>query len=124
MARYPSGIAGPLPGDDIDDVRARLARMTLEMEHHPIGESAPCSNPECTKPVDYLGNGPLPLYCSNRCRSRVTFLRQKIAQQLALIERTLDDAKGLQNVPRSDLRSRARKLRWWQARLLDIEEKD
>lgn len=119
MARYPSGIAGPLPGDDIDDVRVRLAQMTLEMERHPIGESAPCANPECTQPVDYLGSGPLPLHCSSRCRSRVAFLRQKIAQQLALIERTLDETKHLQNVPRADLRSRARMLQWWQARLLD-----
>lgn len=45
MARYPSGIHGALPGDDIDDPRTRLARMLLAIDEYPIADTAPCMNP-------------------------------------------------------------------------------
>ncbi|WP_435199609.1 hypothetical protein [Janibacter sp. GS2] len=122
MARYPSGVHGPLPGDHVDDVRVRLAQMTLAMEEHPVGNSAPCANPECTRPVDYLGVGHLTLHCSGTCRSRVSTLRQHATQQLHLLERTLEESKHLPGVPRTELRTRARKLRWWLARLTPADQ--
>lgn len=119
MARYPSGLHGDLPGDDIDDLRVRLTQMTLEMEAHPIADTAPCMNPECGGPVDYLGRGDLTLYCSSTCRSRVSTMRRRATQQLNLIERTLDEAKHKPDVPRDEMRARARKLRAWLRRVDD-----
>jgi len=117
MARYPSGLHGDLP--DIEDPRARLARMLLVIDENPIGETAPCMNPECCRPVDYLGRGDLILFCSSTCRSRVSTIRTRAHQQLDLITRTLADLKGQQDVPREALHARARKLRVWLARLPD-----
>lgn len=119
MARYPSGISGNLPGDDVDDVRVRLTQMTLEMEDHPIGDTAPCMNPECVGPVDYFGRGGPAYYCSSTCRSRVSTLRRRAKQQLALIERTLEEARHKEGIPRDELRARARKLQAWLVRLPD-----
>lgn len=123
MARYPSGIIGPLPGDDVSDPEARLAQMSLEMDHSPVGTSAPCMNPECTSPVDYIGVGPPNLYCSTTCRTRASVLRQRANQQLAIIQRTLRDARGLHGFPRQELRNRARLLEWWLLRLPTMDER-
>lgn len=117
MARYPSGITGNLPGDDVDDLRVRLAQMTLEMDAHPIDDTAPCMNPECVEPVDYLGRGDLILYCSSTCRARVSTMRRRATQQLELLNRTLDEARHRPDVPRDEMRARARKLRAWLRRL-------
>lgn len=62
MARYPSGLGVDFP-PQTDDVRTWLARVSVAMDAQPIGTSAPCMNPECAGPVDYIGNGPSPLYC-------------------------------------------------------------
>lgn len=99
MARYPSGITGDLPGEDIEDPRARAAQMALEMDTTPIAATAPCMNPECCGPVDFLGNGRPVRYCSTTCRNRASQLRRRALQQLALIERTLAEAKNLPGVP-------------------------
>lgn len=112
MAHYPSGIT-PLPGADATDVRARLAQMVPAIDEHPIGATTPCANPECAGPVDYLGHGRPPLYCSATCRSRVATLRRVATEQLDLIERTLDDARSMRGVPRDRLQARANQLRWW-----------
>lgn len=122
MARFPSGII-PLPGDDVDDVRARLAQMLPEMDSHPIATSAPCMNPECTSAVDYLGTGPLTLYCSALCRNRASDLRRMIRDQLLLIETTLDQAHYRHDIPRQELRARAQLLRWWLIRLAPQDER-
>lgn len=121
MARYPSGIT-PLPGADVDDVRTRLAQMMLAMDEHPLGTSAPCLNPECAGPVDYLGTGVWPLYCSNTCRSRASTLRGLAQEQLDLIERTLAEAHYKNSIPREELRRRSRLLGWWVARLAAPDE--
>lgn len=117
MARYPSGIHGNLPGVDVDDLRVRLTQMALEMDAFPIADTAPCMNPECVEPVDYLGHGDLALYCSSTCRSRVSTIRRRALQQLDLINRTLDEAKHKPDVPRDEMRVRARKLRAWLRRV-------
>lgn len=116
MARFPSGIT-PIPGADVDDVHTRVAQMTLAMDSQPLGASAPCMNPECASPVDFLGRGHVVLYCSNTCRSRAATLRRLAQDQLDLIERTLTQAHHQHGIPRDELRSRARQLRWWLARL-------
>lgn len=115
MARYPSGLHGDLP--DIEDPRARLARMLLEMDQYPIADTAPCMNPECVEPVDYLGHGYPVYYCSGTCRSRASAMRQRARQQLDLINRTLEDLAGKKDVPRSELTARAQKLQVWLVRL-------
>lgn len=117
MARYPSGIHGELPGDDVDDPKVRLTRMLLVIDENPIGDTAPCMNPECVQPVDYLGRGDIALFCSSTCRSRTSAIRQRARQQLDLITRTLEDLKRKKDVPREDLQVRARKLRAWLVRL-------
>lgn len=123
MARFPSGIAsGSLPGADVDDPHVRAARLALTMDENPLGQTAPCVNPECAGPVDYLGTGALALYCSRTCRSRASTLRRSATQQLALIERTLTDTKHMHGVPRQAMRSRARTLQWWLARLAPLDE--
>lgn len=122
MARYPSGIT-PLQGADVQDPRVRAARMALEMDAHPIGSTAPCMNPECAGPVDYVGTGHLTLYCSNTCRNRAAALRGLIAQELELLEETLEETKHKQGIPREEYLRRARMLRWWAARLTPITER-
>lgn len=117
MARYPSGIHGTLPGDDIDDPRIRLTQMLLTIDEHPIADTAPCMNPECVQPVDYLGHGGIALYCSHACRSRASAMRLRARQQVDLIERTLEDTWHKKGVPREELEARARKLRAWLTRL-------
>lgn len=126
MARYRSGISGDLPGEDIEDPRARAAQMALEMDAIPIATTAPCMNPECGGPVDFLGNGPLVRYCSSRCRNRASQLRRRALQQLALIERTLAEAKNLPGVPREEFHQRAQLLKWWLLRLApaDVNDED
>lgn len=122
MARFPSGIT-PLPSEGLDDARARAVQMSLEIGLSPVGMSAPCMNPECCGPVDFLGSGMSPLYCSNTCRSRASALRALARSQLETIERTLDETQGLHDVPREELRRRARMLQWWLARLSTREER-
>lgn len=117
MARYPSGIASTLPGDEVNDPRVRLTRMLLAMDEHPIADTAPCMNPECVRPVDYLGRGDLRLYCSSTCRARVSAMRRRARQQIDLITRTLEDTKHKKGVPRDELHARTQKLRAWLARL-------
>lgn len=117
MAHHPSGIHGPLPGDNVTDPRARLAQLLPAIDDHPIGTTAPCANPECSGPVDYLGHGRPPLYCSSSCRARAAGMRRDATQQLQLIERTLTEAHGMHGVPRDELRTRAKQLRWWLDRL-------
>lgn len=123
MARYPSGIT-PMAGADVEDLRVRLARMQLEMDEHPISATAPCANPECTRPVDFLGEGPPPLYCSTTCRTRATTLRALIRDQVDLLERTLAESRGRHDVPRDDLRHRVRMLHWWLMRLGTREDRE
>lgn len=113
MARYPSGITSPLPGDDVPDVHVRLAQMALAIEEQPIAATAPCANPECVQPVDFLGHGHPARYCSSTCRSRAATMRRLAAQQIDLIERTLEEGKHLHSVPRDELRARVNQLRWW-----------
>ncbi|WP_068325051.1 hypothetical protein [Janibacter terrae] len=122
MARYPSGIT-PLLGEHVDDVRVRAARMALEMDAHPVGATAPCMNPECAGPVDYVGTGHLTLYCSTTCRNRTSYLRTLITDELELLEETLDETKHKQGIPRQEYLQRARMLRWWAARLTPITER-
>lgn len=126
MARFPSGIT-PLPGADVDDVLIRVAQMMPAMDSQPLGASAPCMNPECASPVDFLGRGPVVLYCSTTCRARAATLRRLAQDQLDLIERTLTQAQHRHGIAREELRTRARQLRWWLTRLathverLDLE---
>lgn len=122
MARYPSGIT-PLPGRDVDDPRARAAQIAAASDAHTISATAPCMNPECGGPVDYLGHGALALYCSHTCRSRASTLRTMATEQLELIERTLDETKHRADIPRDQLRTRARMLQWWLARLAPADER-
>lgn len=79
-------------------------------------------NPECAGPVDYLGVGSGPLYCSNTCRSRASTLRGLAQDQLALIERSMSEARNKNSIPRDERRLRARQLRWWLVRLTAPEE--
>lgn len=117
MARFPSGIPADFPGAGVDDPKARAAQMALEMDVLPIATTAPCMNPECGGPVDYLGNGPPVRYCSKSCRNRVPELRRRATQQLEMIEQTLAETKGRHDVPRDELTERAHLLRWWLLRL-------
>lgn len=112
MARYLTGIT-PLPGDDVPDPHARLARMLLAINEHPIATTAPCRNPECGGPVDYLGHGKPPLYCSSACRARTSTLRHIATDQLDLITRTLEETTGRHGIPRDQLHERVNQLRWW-----------
>lgn len=117
MSRYPSGISAELP-EPMGDSGAWLARVLVAIDEQPLGVSAPCANPECVGPVDYLGGvGPASLYCSSTCRSRASALRHRAAQQLEVIERLLQQTRLRKGVPRDELRARARLLRWWLARL-------
>lgn len=122
MARYRSGIT-PLPGRDVDDPRTRAAQIAAASDAHTISATAPCMNPECGGPVDYLGHGALALYCSSTCRARASTLRALAVEQLELIERTLDETKHRADIPRDQLRARARMLRWWLARLAPIDKR-
>lgn len=117
--RYPSGISSTLPDADGDDTPVWLARVRLEMGMTPIGESAPCMNPECAGPVDFIrgSQGEARLYCSRRCSNRASQLRLRARQQLDVIDRLLEATKGKQGIPRDELAARARQLRWWLARL-------
>lgn len=124
MARFPTGLTRPLPepGADDHDTWARL--LALALDDQPLGHSAPCLNPECTGPVDFIPNrGPGPLYCSHACRSRTADLRQRVTQQLHVIETALELAPSkTRGLNRDDLRARARHLRWWLARLSPTRE--
>lgn len=122
MPRFPSGIT-PLPGANVDDVRTRAVRLALAMDEQPLGASAPCMNPECDDPVDFIGTGALNLYCSTTCRSRASTLRGIALQQLATVEHTLADAHYMHGIPRDDLRRRARQLRCWLARMATADER-
>lgn len=122
MARYPSGIT-PLPGQDVEDAKARAKQIALAIDASPVSPTAPCMNPECGGPVDYLGHGVFALYCSSTCRARASTLRALAVEQLELIERTLDETKHRADIPREQLRVRARMLRWWLVRLAPIDER-
>lgn len=117
MARYLSGISSELP-EPTGDTAAWLARVLVAIDEQPLGTSAPCANPECAGPVDYLGaGGPSPLFCSSSCRARASALRRRAEQQLEIIERLLGETRSKHGVPRDELRARANILRWWRARL-------
>ena len=119
MARFPTGLTGPLP-EPGDDPNTWSTRLELALDDQPLGLSAPCLNPECVAPVDFhpTSKGQALLYCSNTCRSRAATLRQRLAQQLDLIETALGPAhRHARGLPRAELRARARHLRWWLARL-------
>ncbi len=117
MSRYHSGISAHLP-ERVDDPKAWLAQVQLAIDDQPIGESAPCMNPECGRPVDFTGKGgPAPLYCSGRCRARASRMRERASQQLDVLEELLEATKHHHGVPREDLRARASLLRWWLTRL-------
>lgn len=122
MARYPSGIT-PTPGRDVADARARAVQIALEADAHPISMTAPCMNPECGGPVDYLGTGAPVMYCSHTCRSRASTLRRLAEEELELVERTLEEAKHRAGIPREELRTHARMLRWWLLRLSVVNER-
>lgn len=80
MTTYPSGVSGHLPLP-ISDAAAWGAQLDLAMDDQPIGQSAPCLNPECSGPVDYVPSvGPGLLYCSRYCRNRTAALRSRINQ--------------------------------------------
>lgn len=117
--RYPSRLSSTLPEQDGSDTRAWLARVVTEIERWPLGESAPCANPECAGPVDYqaVPKGDAPRYCSRLCSNRAADLRRRARQQIETIERLLAATKGRQQIPRDLLNARARHLRWWLAYL-------
>lgn len=116
MARYPSGISSELP-EPTEDIAAWLACVLVAIDEQPLKTSAPCANPECVEPVDYLGTGAAPLYCSASCRARSSALRRRTEQQLTVIEQLLDKTHYRHGVPRDELRARANILRWWLTRL-------
>lgn len=123
MPRYPSGLGADLP-ESTDDARVWLAQVVLAMVEQPLGASAPCMNPECAEPVDYLGGGgPAPLYCSKGCRSRASTLRHTARRQLDVVNGLLDATRYMRGVPRDDLQARANQLRWWLARLATRDER-
>lgn len=122
MARYPSGIT-PMSSRGDADAPARAAQIAIGADAYPISTTAPCMNPECGGPVDYLGTGAPVLYCSHTCRSRASTLRTLATEQLELVERTLDETKHRAGIPREELRTHARKLRWWLLRLAPIDER-
>lgn len=122
MDRFPSGLGSELP-EQVEDRRAWPARVLVAVDEHPIGQSAPCQNPECGRPVDYTGYGPASMYCSGTCRSRAATMRRNAQQQLDVIERLLAATKHQAGVPRENLRTRAGMLRWWLARLATREER-
>lgn len=119
MARFPTGLTGPLPEPGDDDHATWARQLALAIDDQPLGHSAPCLNPECAGPVDYVPNrGPGLLYCSHACRSRTSDLRQRLTQQLQVIDTALNlPPAKTRGLPRDDLRARARHLRWWLARL-------
>ena len=116
MPSYDSGISSHLP-ERSEDPRAWLAQVVLAMDEQPIGQSAPCMNPECGRPVDYTGHGRPSSFCSTACRTKAAKMRQRARQQLEVLEGLLEATKHLNGVPREDLRSRANMLRWWLTRL-------
>lgn len=59
MTTYPSGVSGPLPLP-ISDAAAWGTQLDLAMADQPLGQSAPCLNPECSGPVDYVPSGTIP----------------------------------------------------------------
>lgn len=112
-----------MPGRDVTDARARAVQIALEADVHPIGSTAPCMNPECAGPVDYLGTGAPVLYCSRTCRSRASTLSLLAKDELDLVERTLAETKYKTGVPRRELQERAHRLRWWLLRLAPTDER-
>lgn len=113
-----SGLSSPLP-ERVDDVDAWLARVSIALDREPLGLSAPCRNPECSRPVDTIPSpqGPMPNFCRPACRDRARSMRRTGEQQLAVVEELLEETKGRHGVPRRELRERARVLRWWLQRL-------
>lgn len=125
MARYPTGLTRPLP-EPGENAPTWAKRLALDLDDQPLGHTAPCLNPECTGPVDFIPNrGPGPLYCSHACRSRTSDLRQRATQQLEVITTALTlPASKTRGLNRADLRARARHLRWWLARLTSPLEEE
>lgn len=118
MSRYHSGISAHLPESPGGDPKAWLAQVQLAIDEQPLGQSAPCMNPECGRPVDFTGRGgPAPRYCSTTCRTKTAKMRQRATQQLDVLEGLLETTKHQRRVPREGLRARASLLRWWLARL-------
>lgn len=117
--RYPSGIASTLPDQPGGDPKVWAAQVVLAASATPLGQSAPCMNPECGGPVDYIPTHPgtPPRYCSSSCRNRASALRVRARQQLDVIDRLLAATKGKHDVPRDVLLERARQLTWWLDRL-------
>lgn len=118
MATYPSGLTSPLPQGG-DDTAAWGRHLALAIDDQPLGQCAPCLNPECAGPVDYVpGPGPALLYCSTYCRNRTSTLRDRLTQQLHVIDTALSPQNTrVRGLPRDQLHARARHLRWWLARL-------
>lgn len=123
MTTYPSGLTSPLP-ERGQDAAAWGRHLALAIDDQPLGQCAPCLNPECVGPVDYVpGRGPALLYCSTYCRNRTFALRQRLTQQLHIIDTALgSDYARVRGLPRDELRDRARHLRWWLARLTPAHE--
>lgn len=119
--RYPSGVSGTLP-DGFQDPRAWLAQANIAMDEAPIGATAPCGNPECCAPVDYIGRGPMLMYCSKRCASRAAELRARIEQQLDVLGRLLEALKGRHVGPKEHLVERERILRRWLSKVPPVEK--
>lgn len=116
MAKYPSGISRNLPEPTADRAAWRN-QLAFAIDNQPLGQSAACLNPECTQPVDYIAaTGPPLLYCSRYCCNRAATLRQRITQQLQVIDTALSQTNA-RGISRDDLRERARHLRWWLTRL-------
>lgn len=116
-AAYPSGLQRELP--EPDDGTAWPQLLDLALDDQPLGTLAPCLNPECDQPVtfDHQGRSGT-LYCSHSCRSRTSRLRALATQQLAAVDAALGpQGRYRRGVPRTELRDRARHLRWWLARL-------
>lgn len=111
--RYDSGVSGTLTERGDLDVRAWLARLLLDLEEQPIGSTSTCANPECDRPVDYIGQGHAPHYCCKRCKDRAGEIRRRAAQQLDVITEFLEASRGKHGIPRGELEHRARMLRWW-----------
>lgn len=119
--RYPSGLGGTLPTRQGRDVHTWLAATLLSDEERPVGECAPCMNPECTGPVDHVPGVRPRLYCTPSCRSRAARLRSDALQQLDVLEELLAATKATPSIDRDRLHQRAQRIRWWLTRLTPAE---
>lgn len=63
------------------------------------------------------------MYCSKRCASRASEIRERIEQQLDVLGRLLEALKGRHVGPKDHLVERERMLRRWLSKVPPVEKR-